>query len=141
MKNNRPHKPRKTPRIPKQTDAQRQEAAARIVAMARNNHDNRATGYREQSLRLHPHVCGRCGRTFSLDNLSELTVHHKDHNHDNNPSDGSNWENLCIYCHDNEHRRYTEHLASASSTLLEDEEKPQGATHNPFAHLKSLLDK
>jgi len=33
----------------------------------------------------------------------ELTVHHRDHNHDNNPKDGSNWEWLCIYCHDNEH--------------------------------------
>ena len=32
-------------------------------------------------------------------------MHHKDHNHDNNPPDGSNWELLCLYCHDNEHSR------------------------------------
>jgi hypothetical protein len=23
----------------------------------------------------------------------------------NNPPDGSNWENLCVYCHDDEHSR------------------------------------
>jgi hypothetical protein len=23
----------------------------------------------------------------------------------NNPPDGSNWENLCVYCHDDEHHR------------------------------------
>jgi len=33
-------------------------------------------------------------------NLRELTVHHKDHDHHNNPSDGSNRELLCLYCHD-----------------------------------------
>ncbi len=27
------------------------------------------------------------------------------HGHNNNPSDGSNWENLCTYCHDDEHSR------------------------------------
>jgi len=32
-------------------------------------------------------------------------VHHKDGNPRNNPKDGSNWENLCIYCHDDEHSR------------------------------------
>ena len=38
--------------------------------------------------------------------LKELTVHHKDHNHDNNPPDGSNWELLCVYCHDHEHEKH-----------------------------------
>ncbi|MBF0356962.1 MAG: HNH nuclease family protein [Magnetococcales bacterium] len=112
----------------------------RIVSMARSNNDNRASGYREQSLRIHSHVCAKCGREFSQENLTELTVHHKDHNHDNNPADGSNWENLCIYCHDNEHSRYTEHLA-ANKPLLEKEREPEGATHNPFANLKQLLKK
>ena len=37
--------------------------------------------------------------------MRELTVHHKDHNHDNNPPDGSNWELLCVYCHDDEHQK------------------------------------
>jgi cytochrome c553 len=32
-------------------------------------------------------------------------VHHKDGNHLNNPPDGSNWENLCVYCHEDEHTR------------------------------------
>ena len=32
-------------------------------------------------------------------------MHHKDGNHQNNPLNGSNWENLCIYCHDDEHSR------------------------------------
>ena len=34
-----------------------------------------------------------------------LTVHHKDGNHRNNPPNGTNWENLCVYCHDDEHSR------------------------------------
>ncbi len=34
-----------------------------------------------------------------------LTVHHIDGNPNNNPPDGSNWENLCVYCHDDEHSR------------------------------------
>ena len=66
----------------------------------------REKGYRARALKLFPHVCGSCGREFSGKNLKELTVHHKDHDHDNNPSDGSNWELLCIYCHDHEHEKH-----------------------------------
>lgn len=62
--------------------------------------------YRTQALKLFPHVCGSCGREFSGKNLKELTVHHRDHNHQNNPSDGSNWELLCLYCHDHEHEKH-----------------------------------
>lgn len=61
--------------------------------------------YREQSLRLHGWICAKCGREFERENLHLLTVHHKDGNHHNNPPDGSNWENLCVYCHDDEHSR------------------------------------
>jgi len=61
--------------------------------------------YRERSLRLHGLVCARCGRAFDETNRQLLTVHHKDGNHQNNPSDGSNWENLCVYCHEDEHSR------------------------------------
>jgi 5-methylcytosine-specific restriction endonuclease McrA len=61
--------------------------------------------YRERSLKLHGWVCAKCGREFELDNLHLLTVHHRDGNHDNNPADGSNWENLCVWCHDDEHSR------------------------------------
>jgi hypothetical protein len=76
----------------------------RIVADARRAAD-REQGYREQALKIYPWICGRCAREFTRANLRELTVHHRDHNHDNNPPDGSNWELLCLYCHDNEHQR------------------------------------
>jgi len=65
----------------------------------------RRQGYRERSLTLHGSICARCGREFEPGNLHLLTVHHKDGNHDNNPPDGSNWENLCVDCHDDEHSR------------------------------------
>jgi len=61
--------------------------------------------YRDRALRILPHVCAVCGREFEGKKLRELTVHHKDHNHHNNPPDGSNWELLCIYCHDDIHER------------------------------------
>ena len=119
----------------------RVERIESIVGEARKRVDERMQGYREQSLRLHPWVCGRCGREFTLVNLQELTVHHKDHNHDNNPPDGSNWENLCIYCHDNEHARYVDHLAAVGSGVGEGKgERGEEATHNPFAKLKALLE-
>jgi hypothetical protein len=63
-------------------------------------------------------------------------VHHKNHNHDDNPADGSNWELLCLYCHDNEHQRQLENSGSAS---LREEAATNGATHSPFADLASLL--
>jgi 5-methylcytosine-specific restriction endonuclease McrA len=61
--------------------------------------------YRHESLRIHGLICAKCGREFDSHNQHLLTVHHKDGNHANNPPDGSNWENLCIYCHDDEHSR------------------------------------
>ena len=69
--------------------------------------------YREPALRLLPHICARCGREFEGKRLRELTVHHRDGNHDNNPADGSNWELLCIYCHENEHARYEDSRAGS----------------------------
>jgi hypothetical protein len=108
-----------------------------VVEQARKAREQRERGYREQSLRIHPWVCGRCGREFTRENLHLLTVHHKDHNHDNNPPDGSNWENLCIYCHDNEHSRYIDHLAGAGGGASD--ETAADAKHNPFAGLKDLL--
>jgi D-tyrosyl-tRNA(Tyr) deacylase len=63
------------------------------------------TNYRERSLERHGLICARCAREFSQKDRQLLTVHHKDGNHDNNPADGSNWENLCVYCHDDEHSR------------------------------------
>jgi len=61
--------------------------------------------YRERSLALHGLICGRCGREFESVNRHLLTVHHRDGNHQNNPPDGSNWENLCVYCHEDVHSR------------------------------------
>jgi len=61
--------------------------------------------YRERSLKLHGLVCAKCGREFDYKNRRLLTVHHKDGNPRNNPPDGSNWENLCVYCHEDEHSR------------------------------------
>ncbi|MHB8883133.1 MAG: YajD family HNH nuclease [Thermodesulfovibrionales bacterium] len=63
------------------------------------------SNYREQSLKIHGLICAKCGREFDYSNRNLLTVHHKDGNHHNNPPDGSNWENLCVYCHDDEHSR------------------------------------
>jgi len=61
--------------------------------------------YREKSLVIHGFVCARCGREFAGIQRQLLTVHHKDGNHHNNPADGSNWENLCVYCHEDAHSR------------------------------------
>ena len=108
----------------------------RIVAEARRDAEQRNQGYRERALKMYPWVCGRCGREFTRANLQELTVHHRNHDHDFNPPDGSNWELLCIYCHDNEHSRHIDH--AAGSALDEDARTP-AATSNPFAALKGLL--
>lgn len=107
-----------------------------VVRAARQAADARAEGYRERALKLYPWICGRCGREFTLANVRELTVHHRDHNHDNNPPDGSNWELLCVYCHDNEHQKQIE--ADRGRTELRSG-RGGGATHNPFAALKGLL--
>jgi 5-methylcytosine-specific restriction endonuclease McrA len=109
----------------------------RIVEMARRQSAQREKGYRAQALKLYPRICARCGREFSGENLRELTVHHKDHNHDNNPTDGSNWELLCLYCHDNEHSRYQ--IADDCKAVTPGEESGPLSTHTPFAHLRILL--
>lgn len=63
------------------------------------------SNYREQALKIHGLVCAKCAREFDSKNRHLLTVHHKDGNNNNNPVDGSNWENLCVYCHNDEHSR------------------------------------
>lgn len=109
----------------------------KVAAEARQAAEKRLTGYREQSLRIHPWICGRCGREFTHKNLQELTVHHKDHNHDNNPSDGSNWENLCLYCHDNEHQRYVDKVRGYDGLTAATPAKV--ATFNPFGDLAAMM--
>lgn len=107
----------------------------RIVAEARRAAEKREQGYRERALKIYPWICGRCAREFTRANVRELTVHHRDHNHDNNPADGSNWELLCLYCHDNEHQRQLEAAASGSNAS----DGGRVSTYAPFADLKALL--
>ncbi|MDE2003571.1 MAG: YajD family HNH nuclease [Betaproteobacteria bacterium] len=109
----------------------------RVVAEARRAAELRERGYREQALKIYPWICGRCAREFTRANVRELTVHHRDHNHDNNPSDGSNWELLCLYCHDNEHQRQLEATGAGSGPSA----GARGSTYAPFADLKALLAK
>jgi 5-methylcytosine-specific restriction endonuclease McrA len=110
----------------------------RLIEEARRAAAKRELGYRERALKIHPWICARCTREFMHKTLNQLTVHHKDHNHDNNPPDGSNWELLCIYCHDNEHSRDLDHAAWLAAGAPErPEDKP--VTYQPFAGLKDLL--
>jgi len=108
----------------------------RIVAEARRTAAGREKGYREQALKLYPWVCGRCAREFTHANLQLLEVHHRDSNHDNNPPDGSNWELLCTYCHEAEHRKLLDSSGRSG-------DQPGGsdapATHRPFENLGALL--
>ncbi len=113
------------------------ERRAQLQAELRRDTAERQKGYREQALRILPHVCASCGRSFEGKRLKELTVHHKDHNHNNNPPDGSNWELLCIYCHDHEHEKtllggYYEGARAQKDTL-----KP--SIFEQFSVLDSLL--
>lgn len=109
----------------------------RVVLDARKAREAREQGYRERALKIYPWICGRCAREFTHANLRELTVHHRDHNHDNNPADGSNWELLCLYCHDNEHQKQIE----ADRGHGRGQQETAAATHSPFADLKSLLER
>ncbi len=111
---------------------------SQVVADARRHMKDREKTYREKAMKMYPHVCGRCAREFSGKQLRELTVHHRDHNHDNNPPDGSNWELLCIYCHDNEHGRLEVAEAYDGTTPSKDS-SDSDFSHQPFAGLEALL--
>jgi len=108
-----------------------------IIAEARRDRELREKTYRERALKLFPWICARCGREFTGKRVRELTVHHKDHNHDNNPPDGSNWELLCLYCHDNEHSR--DQVAEWYGEATPGGEQEPPSTHRPFAGLDALL--
>ena len=95
----------------------------------------RETPYREPALKLLPWICARCAREFPASRLKELTVHHKDGDHHHNPPDGSNWELLCLYCHENEHARVED--ARAGGAAREAGTAP--ATHRPLAGLAGLV--
>jgi hypothetical protein len=112
---------------------------SRIVDAARKEQERREKTYREKALKIYPWICGRCGREFSGKRLRELTVHHRDHNHDNNPPDGSNWELLCLYCHDNEHAR--QQVAESYGTSDREDASASSTINQPFAALDALLKK
>ena len=98
------------------------------------NYKQKEQDYRDRALKLFPWVCGRCAREFVYSNLKELTVHHMDHDHTNNPNDGSNWELLCTYCHENEHSKLKDSMGRNDCGETE-----KAATFNPFADLKNLM--
>lgn len=97
----------------------------------------RQAGYRMRALKLFPHVCARCAREFEGRRIKELTVHHKDFNHDNNPPDGSNWELLCIYCHEDEHA--PDSMRTQGDSTATPAVTQASPIVNPFAGLDSLL--
>lgn len=116
------------------TDPGRQQA---LRDQLRREVAERQAGYRMRALKLFPHVCGRCGREFEGKRLKELTVHHKDFNHDNNPPDGSNWELLCLYCHDDEHA--PDSLRSMGDSSATPDPRKASPIVNPFAGLDGLM--
>ena len=110
----------------------------RIAADIRGKRE-REQGYRAQALKILPWICARCGRESSAKNLRQLTVHHKDHHHHHhhNPADGSNWELLCIYCHENEHSR--QEVADAYGKAEPERRREPASTYRPFEALGALL--
>lgn len=90
--------------------------------------------YREKSLAINGLICAHCGREFPESKRQLLTVHHKDGNHNNNPANGSNWENLCVYCHEDVHSRevLAEYLGDDArgkevSLVYKDSQEPVGS--------------
>ena len=110
-----------------------------IVAAFRRDKARSDASYRTRALKLLPHVCAHCGREFEGPRLRELTVHHKDVDPTNNPPDGSNWELLCLYCHDNHHGRNA--AAAALTGDAPAEEREITGLQQPFAGLADLLKK
>ena len=111
----------------------------RLVADTQRERVRRRQGYRARALEILPWVCGRCAREFDRRNVHELTVHHRDHDHDHNPPDGSNWELLCLYCHDQEHS--VQVGAGHRSAGGDSSGETPHATQRPFADLRDLLRK
>ena len=116
------------------TDEAKRAHTDRMIAEAIRGRQQREQGYREQALKIYPWICGRCTREFTRENLHQLTVHHRDHNHDNNPKDGSNWELLCLYCHDNEHARELDAEAARRAGAVDGKSAGASATSQPFAN-------
>ena len=113
-----------------------EEQRAKALDEVRRDVALRRASYRARALKLLPHICGSCAREFSGKRLKELTVHHKDHDHNNNPPDGSNWELLCVYCHDHEHEKSLDAKYRSDGTPSAKPEKSRFAS--PFEKLESL---
>ena len=109
------------------------------VAEALRIRKEREKGVPGTRIQTFPKICARCGREFSGKRLRELTVHHKDHNHNNNPPDGSNWELLCIYCHDNEHAR--DQVADAYAAGAGDDIPDNGFSQKTFCRVGGFVEK
>ena len=104
--------------------------------------------YREKSLSIHGLICANCAREFESHNRHLLTVHHKDGNHHNNPPDGSNWDNLCVYCHEATHSREMlgEYLSKETATKGEQAKTIYSDTKKTLSNtmedkLKAFLNK
>ena len=111
---------------------------AQLLAELHRDVDLRQQGYRMRALKLFPHVCASCGRAFSGKRMRELTVHHKDRNHENNPPNGTNWELLCIYCHEDQHGSTLEFFERGDLGPTRDTTPP--LTQRPFAKLAELME-
>ena len=112
------------------------ERQTRILAELHRDIALRQKSYRERALKIYPHICARCGRELSGKRLRELTVHHKDHDHNNNPPDGSNWELLCLYCHDHEHDKHG--IAGYYDGSVAEDNQPSPSIFKPFEGLEPL---
>ena len=123
------------------TDEAKRAHTDRMIAEAIRGRQQREQGYREQALKIYPWICGRCTREFTRENLHQLTVHHRDHNHDNNPKDGRNAELLCLYGPDHEHAREANAAAARRAGAVDGKSAGASATSQPFANLKDLLGK
>ncbi len=123
-------------RLPKKTKSSTGKLD-RILSEAQREREIRSVGYRDRALKIYPPICARCGREFSGRRIRELTVHHKDHDHDNNPPDGSNWELLCIYCHDMEHQHDLDEENYGDESTQDDRDST--SSYRPFANLQDLL--
>lgn len=77
----------------------------------KSNHQYKHGGYIHETLRhaikTQRRFCERCNKDLIEATHYQWVIHHKDHNHSNNPEDGSNWELLCKRCHQIEHECYT----------------------------------
>lgn len=125
--------------MPKDRPQSGKSGAEQLIADVRAHQKKQETTYRARALKMYPHICGRCGREFSGKRLRELTVHHKNHDHDYNPPDGSNWELLCLYCHDNEHERNKVADALVTDSAASGEIPKPELSHQPFGNLADLL--